>query len=133
MRAYQPTGPVQERLAGVRLEERREVPVVGRRHQRDRLLREGERDDQRDHDQPHSTADAAAARASRRAKPERLADRRPAEGSLLATDEGRDEDELPDHADREGHDQRLSHRHIAGAGEPVGERGRDEPGEHGHR
>ena len=40
-----------------------------------------------------------------------------------------DEDELPDEADREGHDQRLRHRHVAVAGEPVGEHGRDEPGE----
>jgi hypothetical protein len=52
---------------------------------------------------------------------------------LLAPDEDRDEDELPDEAYRERRDQRLRHRHVAVAAEPVLERGRDEPGERRHR
>ena len=52
---------------------------------------------------------------------------------LLAADQSRNEDELPDHADREGHDQRLGHWHVTIAGDPVGERGRYDPGEHSHR
>jgi hypothetical protein len=78
-------------------------------------------------------SDPSAPRASRGAKPERLADRRPAERPLLAADEDRDENELPDESGGETHDQCLHHRHNAGAGEPISERGCDEPGEGCHR
>jgi hypothetical protein len=126
-------GTGQERLTGIRSDERGELPVLGRCEGRDELLRRYERQDQRDHDQPDPAADPSAAGASGGAKPERLADRRPAERPLLAADEDRDENELPDETEIKTHDQCLEHRHNAVAGEPVLERGRDEPGERCHR
>ena len=101
MRPYQPQAPSRNALPASDSRSVAKSRSSGAAHDRDQLLRRGEREDQRDHDQPHATADAAAARAPRRAEPERLADRRPAERPLLATDEDRDEDELPDEADRE--------------------------------
>ena len=96
MRAYQPQAPSRNALPASDPTSVAKLPVLGSRERRDQLLCRYERQDKRDHDQPDPAADPSAARASWGAKPERLADRRPAERPLLAADEDRDENELPD-------------------------------------
>jgi len=118
---------VHERLTRVGADERAEVSAF-RAWQRDHRF-DTEPDDQRDQDQPYLAADAAAARAPWRAEPERFAERRPAEGALLAPNEDGDEDELPDEAEGESDVQCLEERDVAGTGELVLEGGREKPGE----
>src|SRR5688572_17005078 len=120
---------VEECLAGIRFDQRDELPVLGCADRWDELVGQREGDDQRDDSEPDPPADAAAPRASWGAQPECFADRRVAEGPLLATDEDRNEDELPHEADRERYEQRLRHRHVAVAGELVRQQGRENPGE----
>ena len=126
-------GAVQERLAGVRSDERGEDPVLGSCERRDQLLAavtarisgitisqtrpptrplrglRGERSQS-----ASRTVDQRSVRCSR---PTRIATRTNCQTRPTV----------------KTHDQCLEHRHDAVAGEPVREHGRDEPGERCHR
>src|SRR5262249_49860493 len=100
--------PIEEALTGIRVEKAAEVPVLRNAERRQQRF-EREQRAQRDQDQPQLASDALRPRAAWRAKPERFAERRPAEAPLLEHHETGDESELPDQTGAETEDQSLRH------------------------
>ena len=131
MSANQPQEPRQQRVAGVRVEERRRSPGSRPAGPPGSAPRRAKATTSGGHDEPHAAATPAGAglRGAVSHSASRTSDQRSVRCSRR--DEHDDEDELPDQPRGQARQDRL--RQLARAVEAVGEPGRDDPGQERHR